>query len=253
MTWTERRRSQSGIGGVPMPNRIIKESICTSDTIDQMSWFVECFYVRLWTACDDYGRMDARPAILKSRLFPLKDRLSLKDIENALYKLADIGCVRLYECDSKPYLYLPAWEVHQQIRAKKSKYPPPDETCNKMISDDIKCPRNPIQSESESILPTSRSKAGSGRKKDAPEGFDQFWSAYPRKDGKKKACEAFLKAATPLETLLTALERHKRLPQWNREGGQYIPYAATWLNQRRWEDEITTGGDAGGDPFKQYF
>ena len=64
-----------------MPNRIIKESICTSETIDQMSWFEECFYHRLWTACDDYGRMDARPAILKSKLFPLKDRLSLKDID----------------------------------------------------------------------------------------------------------------------------------------------------------------------------
>ncbi len=133
-----------------MPNRIIKESVCTSETIDQMSWFEEVFFHRLWTACDDYGRMDARPAILKSKLFPLKERLSLKDIQNALQKMVDIGCVRLYECDSKPYLYLPSWEVHQQVRAKKSKYPEPEETCNQMISDDIKCPRNPIQSESES-------------------------------------------------------------------------------------------------------
>ncbi len=131
-----------------MPNRIIKESVCTSETIDQMTWFEECFYTRLWTACDDFGRMDARPAILKSKLFPLKDRLSLKDIQNALQKMVDIGCVRLYECDSKPYLYLPSWEAHQQIRARKSKYPEPDITCNHLISSDIKCPRNPIQSES---------------------------------------------------------------------------------------------------------
>lgn len=133
-----------------MPNRIIKESVCTSDTIDQMSWFEECFFHRLWTACDDYGRMDARPAILKSKLFPLKERLSLKDIQNALQKMVDIGCVITYVCDGKPYLYLPSWEVHQQVRAKKSKYPVPGETCNHLISDDIKCPRNPIQSESES-------------------------------------------------------------------------------------------------------
>lgn len=133
-----------------MPNRIIKESVCTSDTIDQMTWFEECFFHRLWTACDDYGRMDARPAILKAKLFPLKDRLSLKDIESALVKLADIGCVRPYECDGKPYLYLPAWEVHQQIRAKRSKYPAPDNSCNHMNADACKCPCNPIQSESES-------------------------------------------------------------------------------------------------------
>ena len=87
----------------------------------------------------------------------------------------DIGCVRLYDgrfwraensavrilhpvylyqqpkqCDSKPYLYLPSWEVHQQVRAKRSKYPSPEDACNHMISHDIKCARNPIQSESES-------------------------------------------------------------------------------------------------------
>lgn len=133
-----------------MPNRIIKESVCTSETIDKMSWFEECFFHRLWTACDDYGRMDARPAILKSKLFPLKERLSLKDIQNALQKMVDIGCVITYERDGKPYLCLPSWEVHQQVRAKRSKYPAPDAACNHMISDDCICPRNPIQSESES-------------------------------------------------------------------------------------------------------
>ena len=74
-----------------MPNRILKESICTSESIDDMSWFEECFFHRLLVNCDDYGRFDARPAILKSRLFPLKERLSLKDIEGALKRLADIS------------------------------------------------------------------------------------------------------------------------------------------------------------------
>lgn len=121
-----------------------------------MSWFEECFYHRLWTACDDYGRMDARPAILKARLFPLKERLALKDIEGALRALADIGCVKLYDCDGRPYLYLPTWEVHQNIRAKKSKYPAPNSVnaheniCMQMQADASKCPRNPIQSVSES-------------------------------------------------------------------------------------------------------
>ena len=109
-----------------MPNRIIKESICTSDTIDQMSWLEECFWHRLIVNCDDYGRFDARPSVLKSRLFPLKERITLKDIESALTKLAGIGCVVLYVYDGKPYLYLPTWEVHQTIRAKKSKYPAPE-------------------------------------------------------------------------------------------------------------------------------
>ena len=133
-----------------MPNRIIKESICTSESIASLSDFQEVFFYRLIVNCDDYGRMDARPAILRARLFPLRDRLTFKDIQSALQALADAGCVELYMVDGKPYLRLPTWEVHQQIRAKKSKYPEPDCTCNQVISDDIKCPRNPIQSESES-------------------------------------------------------------------------------------------------------
>lgn len=68
--------------------------------------------------------------------------------------------------------------------------------------------------------------------------FEQFWSAYPRKVGKQKAQEAFEKINVPLETLLSALEEQKRTPQWAKDGGQFIPHPATWLNQSRWEDEV---------------
>lgn len=129
-----------------MPNRIIKESICASETINQLTWFEECLFYRLIVNCDDFGRLDARPAMLKAKLFPLKERISHKDIESALGKLAAAGCVRLYECDSKPYLLLPTWEVHQSIRAKKSKYPAPETqlqsnecNCNQMNANECKC------------------------------------------------------------------------------------------------------------------
>jgi len=129
-----------------MPNRIIKESICTSESLSQLSDFEENFFYKIIVNCDDYGRFDARPAILKSRCYPLRERLTLKNIEDALSSLASAGCVELYIVDGKPFLRLPTWEVHQQIRAKKSKFPAPDSTGYQMISDDCKCPRNPIQS-----------------------------------------------------------------------------------------------------------
>jgi len=138
-----------------MPNRIIKESICTSDSVDQMTWFEECFWQRLIVNCDDYGRFDARIPVLKARLFPLKEKLQNKEIESAIEKLSEIGCIVLYKCSGKPYLYLPSWENHQTIRAKKSKYPSPDSQdssdeiiCKQMQADASECSRNPIQSES---------------------------------------------------------------------------------------------------------
>ena len=133
-----------------MPNRILKESICTSDSIDQLSAFQETMFYRMIVNCDDYGRMDARAKILASRLFPLKDIRSAQ-IEDALRALTSAELVILYEVDGKPFLQMKTWDKHQQIRAKKSKYPAPNEgICKQMISDDSKCPRNPIQSESES-------------------------------------------------------------------------------------------------------
>lgn len=139
-----------------MPNRLLKESICESEEIDRLTWFQEVLFYRLIVKCDDYGILDARPKILKAKLFPLKD-VAESHLTSALNALSTAGLVRLYESEGRPYLQLVTWHVHQQIRAKKSKYPLPEDAncnhlqsndinCNQMISDDIKCSRNPIQS-----------------------------------------------------------------------------------------------------------
>jgi hypothetical protein len=80
-----------------------------------------------------------------------------------------------------------------------------------------------------------------GSKKKVPhtdEEFDQFWAAYPRKVGKKTAMKSFSKVNVPLETILTALEQHKKSDQWRKDNGQFIPHPATWLNNERWADEL---------------
>ncbi|QNM06590.1 hypothetical protein [Qiania dongpingensis] len=135
-----------------MPNRIIKESIRTSDSINDLTWFEEVLFYRLIVSCDDYGRFDGRIAIIKGTCFPLKDMRN-SEIEKALHRLSALGMVTLYEVDRKPFLQLTAWERHQQIRAHKSKYPKPDD--GHPISSDINCSQAQadvpvIQSESKS-------------------------------------------------------------------------------------------------------
>lgn len=117
-----------------MPNRILKESICTSDSIDSLSWFEEALFYRLIVNCDDYGRFDGRPAIIKNRLFPLKENLTAKTVAGAIEKLASAGLVTLYVFEGKPYLYLPTWNHHQVVRAKSSKYPAPEDGCDRVKS-----------------------------------------------------------------------------------------------------------------------
>ena len=74
---------------------------------------------------------------------------------------------------------------------------------------------------------------------DTPE-FEAFWNAYPKvkQKSKQEAREAFAKVDVPLQTLLDALEIQKKSHDWQKEGGQYIPYPAKWLNKRRWEDSM---------------
>ena len=140
-----------------MGNRIIKESICTSDSVDELSWFEEVLFYRLIVNCDDFGRFDGRTAVIKNRLFPLKDNVTTKAVDAALQRLASVELVVLYEFEGKPYLHLPSWDKHQTIRAKRSKYPAPEDgmqrteiICKQMNADESKCSRNPIQSESNS-------------------------------------------------------------------------------------------------------
>ena len=67
--------------------------------------------------------------------------------------------------------------------------------------------------------------------------FDQFWSAYPRKVGKKAAMTRFGKIDPALhEALMTSLEVQKKSQQWQDE--RFIPHPTTWLNGERWNDEI---------------
>lgn len=69
--------------------------------------------------------------------------------------------------------------------------------------------------------------------------FLEFWKAYPKKKAKQDAIKAFDKLAEedyPL--LIPAIELQKQTNDWKKENGKYIPHPATWLNGRRWEDEI---------------
>lgn len=80
-----------------------------------------------------------------------------------------------------------------------------------------------------------------------PPGFDAFWAVYPKKVGKDAAAKAFAKRkpdAALVAVMVEAVKRQAASPQWAKDGGQFIPNPATWLNQGRWQDE---DGGSGGD------
>ena len=258
-----------------MPNRILKESIRFSETIEELTPEEEVFFYRLLTCCDDYGRFDGRPAIILAACFPLKLKsITEKHITQWLDKLCAVGLLWIYEVDGKRYLQVTTWDKHQQVRAKRSKYPQPPESspkqvisydinCNHAISTDCICPReSESESESESINTCASDDASVCtfddqkliEKPRSPfkslkqqERFDAFWAAYPKKKSKGQAEKAWIKINPDDELLgvmLSSLERLKRSKDWLKDGGQFIPYPATWLNAKGWEDELPVTRDS---------
>ena len=63
--------------------------------------------------------------------------------------------------------------------------------------------------------------------------------AYPKKIGKAAAKKAFAKVKVNINTLISAVEQQKLSDQWRKDNGQYIPNPTTWLNQGRWDDELS--------------
>lgn len=89
-----------------------------------------------------------------------------------------------------------------------------------------------VNSNSLTVKETKRTRK---KYEDTPE-FIRFWEAYPVHANKVGARQEFAKIDAPLEVLLESIEMWKRTDQWKKDGGQYIPYPAKWLKERRWED-----------------
>ena len=71
--------------------------------------------------------------------------------------------------------------------------------------------------------------------------FERFWAMYPKKRGKAQAKKAWVRLKPDMElcrVMSAALKRELRSESWQRDNGRYIPYPATWLNGRYWEDEV---------------
>ena len=125
----------------------------------------------------------------------------------------------------------PAW-----IQKKTSMSTKPN--INKMIQLDFIEPYESVRDSTKWLLREEESREE--KRKEYTPSFLKFWQAYPKKKSKDTARKAFEKRQ-PNEQLFAAimdgLRRAKTSVDWLKEGGKYIPYPATWLNARGWEDE----------------
>lgn len=119
-----------------MPARLLREGILDSDAVNELTAVEEVFYRRLMSAVDDFGRFDARPAVLRSRLYPLKPTIRDTDISQWIAACVKNGLIAVYEVGGKQYIL---FHKLGSPRAKSSKYPAPPPELERTRADESGC------------------------------------------------------------------------------------------------------------------
>ncbi len=82
--------------------------------------------------------------------------------------------------------------------------------------------------------------------------WEKFWTAYPKRKSKQDAIKAWNQLEPDdglLQIMLAAIQTQRETEQWQKESGSFIPFPATWIRGRLWEDE--TGEIIGEDDNEQ--
>jgi hypothetical protein len=61
------------------------------------------------------------------------------------------------------------------------------------------------------------------------------------KDAAEKAWNRKVKTPETIKAIIEAVKTQAQSDAWKKEGGQFVPNPATWLNAGRWKDEDQQG------------
>jgi len=212
-----------------VPNRILHEAQLTSASLNACSEEAELLFNRLTLVADDHGRFDARPAVVRARCFPLRLAAWPEErVQLTLGELEATGMVCFYVVDDRRFLHFVNWPKWQRLRDSVPKWPGP--SCGH--SPQLAATRG---SRASAPAPTSASMEEGGPGEGTM--FDAFWSAYPRKVGKRNARTAFGRAVLrtgDASVIQAGAERYRDDP--NRLD-EFTAHPTTWLNRDGWDDD----------------
>lgn len=218
--------------------RNIKPGFFTNDHLADCDPLARLLFIGLWCMADREGRLEDRPKKIKAELLPYDNA----NIDKLLSQLIEREFLIRYTVEGKQYLQVDKFAKHQNphIKEAESTIPAPDSHGASTVLATTQTGTS--RADSQSLIPDSQSHTR----------FAAFWDAYPKKKSKGDAERAFAKLK-PSEQLLAwmlkAISQAKTSDDWRKEGGQFIPHPATWLNAKGWEDQpLGVGGEVARKP-----
>ena len=231
--------------------RTIKPEFFDSPGTAAASHTARLLFIAMWCWADDWGVGTANPKALIGFAFPNDDDITAKDFPTLRKEVADAFGVTFYKVEGRPYYCIPSWDKHQRTerKAKRQNPPPPSDVSPEIPGDS----GTTDASEGSSVRVVGSSGVGTGEQgnrgtgeedscasADAERDFDDWYQRYPRKRGRGQALKAYRAARkkTDHATLVEAIDA--QAAHLTKDGIEYVPYPATWLNGERWADTPDT-------------
>lgn len=211
--------------------RMISRSISVSRKLAKVRPFTALVFTWLIPHCDDGGNMAGDPETVKALVVPARPE-TVNDVKEAIDEMVEIGLVALYKSDGEEYLHINQWENHQTLRLDRATWLYPANQ-----------PGNHLATKDGQLAAEGKvSKGKVSKDKIDMIKFEEFWNVYPKKVGKKTAMRSWAKINPDQklhEKIIGSVAEHSKSAQWKKDDGIFIPHPATWLNNERWNDELS--------------
>lgn len=208
---------------------MIKPEFFVDDKVGELTVTARLLFVGLWCLADKRGRLEDIPKKIKVQIFPY-DNIPC---EKFLEEIEKLKMITRYILNDKKYIQINNFNKHQHPHHTEAESIIPEsnsETTVKQPLIDGECPAN---TDTDTFkLPCANS---------LRESFETFWKNYPKKRSKGQAEKAWLSLKPDeqfVAKILQGIERAKTSESWRKDGGQFIPYPATWLRAKGWEDDL---------------
>jgi hypothetical protein len=195
-------------------------------------------FAGLWCLADKQGKLEDRPIRIKANIMPYYE----VDADKMLSELEEQKFIQRYSVNGNKYLKVLNFCKHQHPHhtEKDSVFPDPLSTKKHTRKLTVNQPLTNGDTPSDSLIYPNIPDSLNTDSREAGE-FEVFWKTYPKKKNKGQAEKVWerLKPNTDLkEKILKKVEETKKSQDWIKDRGKWIPYPATWLNAKGWEDEI---------------
>lgn len=183
--------------------------------------------------------------------------LSEQEIRTCIRFLEKIGNLTIKSTNRFSIITITNWSIYQDKECRvnqhinqqlTSKQPATNQQLttynkDKQLQQEIPplSPTGEVGIENNSSPKPKRKKRISGLSPELLESFGKFWGVYPKHQSKLDAEKAWSKLSPQngqVEIICDAVSRWSKTDQWKKDNGQYVPLPASFLNKRKWEDEL---------------